>query len=247
MANYSFLRRLKRQTSHVLRSSIRSTRLALTDVTLAELLAEEATRSKPWPPRDTGTLRLISQRSFEVDDFWRVKEILHKRFKKFDGKRWRSSYKALLLAEYLLTHGPLSFADEWQRDREIIERMCRFEHVDEKGYNWGLTVEKQAERVLQLLEKGPFLKEERDRRLRRASRRIHGSDSFRLSFPLALESGSVQDFREWNGRNPVTGGALMANEDGAIVVIRRIHQGEELIPLLSCEEGREIEVLSHQL
>ncbi|XP_042464669.1 epsin-3-like [Zingiber officinale] len=235
MAN-SFLRRLKSQTSHVLRSSVRSTRLAFTDVTLAQLLAEEATRSKPWPPKDTGrrTLRLISQRSFEVDDFWRVSEILHKRFKKFDGKRWRSSYKALLLAEYLLTHGPLSFADEWQSDREIIERMRRFEHVDDKGYNWGLTVEKKAERVLQLLEKGSFLKEERDRRLRRASWPIHDHESDSVGLGFLPASGSVED----ESRNDTATIALRR---------RRIHQGEELMPLLSCEEGRTIEVLSHQL
>lgn len=77
-------------------------------------------------------------------------------------------------------------------------------------------MEMQAERVLQLLEKGPFLKEERVR--------LRGK-----------------------GLKGDTDGRLMVDEDGAIVGSRRIHQGEELIPLLSCEEGRTIEVLSHQV
>ncbi|URD89589.1 Antigenic determinant of rec-A protein [Musa troglodytarum] len=132
MAN-SFFHEFKRQTSRFLRSNIKTARLLLTDVTLAELLAEEATRTKPWPPRDTRTLRVISRAAFEVDDFWRVADVLHKRFKRFDRKRWRKAYKAMILLEHLLTHGPLSFADELQSDKEVIQRMCNFQYVDERG------------------------------------------------------------------------------------------------------------------
>jgi epsin len=47
--------------------------------------------------------------------------------------------------------------------------MCRF--------NWGLAVRKKSERILKLLEKGPLLKEERDR-ARKLTRGIQGFGSF---------------------------------------------------------------------
>lgn len=46
-------------------------------------------------------------------------------------------------------------------------------------FNWGLTVRKKSERILKLLEKGPVLKEERDR-ARKISRGIQGFGSFSL-------------------------------------------------------------------
>ncbi|KAJ8464800.1 hypothetical protein OPV22_027352 [Ensete ventricosum] len=156
-----------------LKSKIRAARILLTDVTHAQLLAKEATRSKPWPPQDTGRLHDISEAAFDIDDFYRVVDVLHQRFEKFNEKQWKKGYKALILLEYLLTHGPLSFADELASDKEVIQKMCNFHCFDETGHNWGSPMKKTAERVLQLMEKGPFLKEERDR-LRQTTRRIHG-------------------------------------------------------------------------
>ena len=42
-------------------------------------MTEEATNGNPWPP-DSQTLRSISKAAFEVDDYWRIVEILHRRF-----------------------------------------------------------------------------------------------------------------------------------------------------------------------
>lgn len=44
-------------------------------------------------------------------------------------------------------------------------------------FNWGLNVRKKSERILKLLEKGPLLKEERDK-ARKISRGIEGFGSF---------------------------------------------------------------------
>ena len=44
-------------------------------------------------------------------------------------------------------------------------------------FNWGLTVRKKSERILKLLQKGPLLKEERDR-ARKLTRGIQGFGSF---------------------------------------------------------------------
>lgn len=39
-----------------------------------------------------------------------------------------------MLLEYLLTHGPESVAEEFQRDRDEIREMERFQYIDEKGW-----------------------------------------------------------------------------------------------------------------
>lgn len=52
----------------------------------------------------------------------------------FDRKNWWVSYKALIVLEHLLTHGPESFSEEFQSDKDIITEIGRFQHVDEKGY-----------------------------------------------------------------------------------------------------------------
>ncbi|KAK6935873.1 ENTH domain [Dillenia turbinata] len=171
-----FFHEFKKQASFFLKEKIKTARLALTDVTATELLTEEVTNGNPWAP-DTRTMGLISRAAFEIDDYWRIVEILHKRFQRFDIKNWRMPYNALILLEHLLTHGPESVADEFQNDKDAIRDMGSFQLIDEKGFNWGLTVRKKSERVLMLLSKGPILKEERDR-ARKVTRGIQGFGSF---------------------------------------------------------------------
>ncbi|KAL8057431.1 hypothetical protein ABFX02_04G182900 [Erythranthe guttata] len=151
----------KKQASSFLKEKIKSARLALTDVTRAQLLTEEATNGKPGGP-DAHNLKTISKASFEGDDYYRIVDILHKRLVSFVLGNWRASYKALIVVEHLLTHGPERVADEFQCDIDVITEMKNFQHTDDKGYNWGLNVRKKSERVLNLLEKGPLLKQERE-------------------------------------------------------------------------------------
>lgn len=166
----------KKQASFFFKEKIKTARLALTDVTPAQLMTEEATAGNTWSP-DTRTLKIISRAAFEVDDYWRIVEILHQRLASFDRKNWRMSYNGLILLEHLLTHGPESVAEEFQTDIDVITEMGSFQHTDEKGFNWGLTVRKKSERILKLLEKGPLLKEERHR-ARKLTRGIEGFGSF---------------------------------------------------------------------
>ncbi|KAL2487522.1 ENTH/VHS family protein [Forsythia ovata] len=175
----------KKQASFFLKEKIKTARLALTDVTPAQLLAEEATNGNPGGP-DARSLKMISRAAFEVDDYWRIVEILHKRLARFDRRNWRASYKALILLEHLLTHGPESVAQEFHTNRDEIREMESFQHVDEKGFNWGLNVRRKTERVLKLLEKGPLWKEERDR-ARKISRGIEGFGSFSYRTPSGQE------------------------------------------------------------
>lgn len=197
MNNPPSFHEIKKQASFFLREKIKTARLALTDVTPAQLyvddrslyyyymcdvcattlihfrsfvwrLAEEATNANSVGP-DARTLKMLSKAAFEVDDYWRIVGILHKRsvfffffffpvilidlnfvdwiwscflvfvficfrLVKYDKRNWRESYKAVVLLEYLLTHGPESVAEEFQRDRDEIREMERFQYIDEKGW-----------------------------------------------------------------------------------------------------------------
>ncbi|KAM1276982.1 hypothetical protein ACFX13_030136 [Malus domestica] len=166
----------KKQASFFFKEKIKTARLVLTDVTPAQLLTEEATDGNPLSP-DTRTLGSISKAAFELDDYTRIVEILHKRLEKFERKNWRVSYNSLIVVEHLLTHGPESVAVEFEIDKDVIEEMGSFQHIDEKGFNWGLALRKKSGRILKLLEKGPLLKEERDR-ARKLTRGIQGFGSF---------------------------------------------------------------------
>ncbi|KAK8950521.1 hypothetical protein KSP40_PGU012588 [Platanthera guangdongensis] len=95
---------------------------------------------------------------------------------KFYRKNWREFYNGLVLLEHLLTHGPESIADEFLCDREVIQTLEGFQLIDERGFDWGLAMRKKSERVLILLEKGPALKQERNR-ARKITRGIQGFGS----------------------------------------------------------------------
>ncbi|CAL9080858.1 unnamed protein product [Musa textilis] len=166
-----------------LKSKVRAARILLTNVTRAELLAKEATSSKPWPPQDTGTLHGISEATFDIDDFYRVVDVLHGRFAFASSSNLVPPEEVSKVVAWT--------TDELARDKEVMQKMCNFHCYDEMGHNWGSTMKKKAERVLRLMEKGPFLKEERDR-LRQTTRRIQGfgNSSSDRPFPGRAEEAS---------------------------------------------------------
>ena len=51
-----------------------------------------------------------------------------------DWKQWRESHKSLILLEFLLTHGPEDFAEEFVSDTDVIEELRTFRYIDDKGY-----------------------------------------------------------------------------------------------------------------
>ncbi|KAK6933180.1 ENTH domain, partial [Dillenia turbinata] len=220
MSTPSF-RDIKNIASLFLKEKYKTFRSALLDVTEVELLTEEATDDTPSSP-DTRTLKLISQAAFEVNDYDRIVKILHKRLSMFDKKRWRTSYKVLILLEFLLTHGPQRVAEEFQSDRDVIMEMGEFEFVDEKGFDWGAAVRKKSQTILSLLKGGQFLKEERARarKLTRGIQGIGGSfcerpmkeeslkdssfNTYSRSKSLLMENqGNIDEFRTMNGINAV--------------------------------------------
>ncbi|KAE8665001.1 U-box domain-containing protein kinase family protein isoform 1 [Hibiscus syriacus] len=173
-----FFHEFKKQASFFLKEKIKTARLALTDVTPAQLLTEEATNGNTWTP-NTQTLGSISRAAFELDDYRRIVEILHIKLGNFERKTWRTSYNSLIVLEHLFTHGPESTAEEFQAYQVAILKMQSFQFIDEKG-------------VLKLLEKGPVLKEERNR-ARKLTRGIEGFSSFSQRSSSSSTQGILQE------------------------------------------------------
>ncbi|XP_010535500.1 PREDICTED: epsin-3 [Tarenaya hassleriana] len=196
---------LKKQASFFFKEKLKTARLALTHVTPLQLMTEEATDGNTWTP-NTQTLGSISKAAFEFEHYSRIVDVLHNRFAKFEKRSWRTAYNSLIVLEHLLTHGPESVSEEFQCDRDVISQMETFQHIDEKGFNWGLAVRKKSEKVLKLLEKGGALLKEERKRARELSRGIQGFGSFNhkssssSSWP---EKGVLQEspvYRKYNSR-----------------------------------------------
>lgn len=67
--------------------------------------------------------------------FWHVEiRSIFCRFCSFDLKQWRQSYKALVLLEFLLAHGPDNLAKEYRGDTGMIQELSTFTYKDENGY-----------------------------------------------------------------------------------------------------------------
>ncbi|KAM7488440.1 hypothetical protein LguiB_025924 [Lonicera macranthoides] len=186
MATFS-LDQMRKQASSFLHEKYRNARLVFTDVTEAELLVEEATNNDSLSP-NARTMTRIAEASFDIDDYWRVVDILHRRLYKIDWKKWRQSYNSLVLLEFLMTHGPEEFADEFLCDVGVIEELGTFKHKDEKGFDWGLNMQKKSDRIIELLHREDALRQARLKALK-VTREIQGFGNLIIS-PASSSSSS---------------------------------------------------------
>ncbi|CAN1180795.1 Epn2 [Linum perenne] len=196
-----FLNQMKKQARSFLQEKYKTARLALTDVAPIELLTEEATNNDPWGP-DAKTMTKIAVASFGVDAYWRIVFIIHKRLDTVDWKQWRQSYKTLVLLEFLMTHGPEELADEFNNDIDIIEQLGTFQFIDDKGFNWGMNMQKRADNILGLLRGGEAaLKEARVKALK-ISNEIQGFGSSTPSSAAAAAASSSPTFSTTTNSTP---------------------------------------------
>ncbi|XP_074304629.1 epsin-3-like [Silene latifolia] len=166
---------LMRQASSYLQEKYRAARLAFTDVSEAELFAEQVTDNNPWSP-DTKTMTLIAEASYYFDEYLRIVEVLHKRFATINWKRWRQYYNSLILLEFLITHGSEDFVNEFKSDIGIIKELGTFEHIDTDGVRWGIYMRSKSERLIKLLQGGLSLQEVRSKAIK-LTNEIHGFGS----------------------------------------------------------------------
>ncbi|XP_077228161.1 uncharacterized protein LOC143861123 isoform X2 [Tasmannia lanceolata] len=108
-------------------------------------------------------------------------------------KEWRKSYKALVLLDFLLTHGPETVPEEFYCDVGVIEQLGKFKHIDERGFDWGAAMKKKSERILQLLEEGELLKEARSTALK-VSKEIQGFGNLLISPSSSSRTSRTSSF-----------------------------------------------------
>lgn len=160
-----------RQASGFLQDKYKQARLALGDVTPAELLVQEATNNDACVP-DAKTLACIADAAFDMDDYWRIASVLHQRLGRVDWKEWRPVYKALVVLEFLLTHGPDELPRDFLPDMPALCDLRSFNYTDDRGVNWGACMQRRTDAILALLTDADRLKDAR-RRAIRVSHEVH--------------------------------------------------------------------------
>ncbi|KAL5220091.1 hypothetical protein ABZP36_024804 [Zizania latifolia] len=154
------------QASGFLQDKYKQARLALGDVTPAELLVQEATNNETGIP-DARTLACIADAAFDMDDCWRIAAVLRRRMARAgDWKEWRPVYKALVVLEFLLTHGPDELPRDFLPDIADLRDLRGFTHVDDRGFDWGACMQRRCDIVLTLLTDAERLRDARRRAIR---------------------------------------------------------------------------------
>ena len=125
-----------------------------------------------------------------MDDCWRIAKVLHHRLgRAADWKQWRPVYKALVVLEFLLTHGPEDLPLEFRPDMPAMHDLRSFHYVDDKGFNWGACMQRRTDSILSLLTDADRLREAR-RRAIRVSHEVHTGFGFGFGSPTSSSSPS---------------------------------------------------------
>lgn len=181
------------QASGFLQDKYKQARLALGDVTPAELLVQEATNNDGGVGPDARTLACIADAAFDMDDYWRIAGVLRRRMARAgDWKEWRPVYKALVVLEFLLTHGPDEVPRDFLPDVAALRDLRGFTHVDDRGFDWGACMQRRCDSVLSLLTDAERLRDARRRiRVSHSTHELvqqHGSPSSSSGSPSSASS-----------------------------------------------------------
>ncbi|CAH2052940.1 unnamed protein product [Thlaspi arvense] len=114
-------------------------------------------------------------------------ELIKNRLGKGEGemKKWREAYKAMVLLEFLLTHGPLHLPHDFLYDLDHIRFLSTFHYVDDKGFDWGAQVQKKAHQIQTLLLGKEELREARLKALKITSQ-INGFGNSNIFSPSSV-------------------------------------------------------------
>ncbi|KAL5231434.1 hypothetical protein ABZP36_030210 [Zizania latifolia] len=179
------------QASGFLQDKYKQARLALGDVTPAELLVQEATNNEAGIP-DARTLACISDATFDMDEYWRIAAVLRRRMANADDwKEWRPVYKALVVLEFLLTHGPDELPRDFLPEIAALRDLRGFSHVDDRGFDWGACMQRRCDSVLALLTDAERLRDARRRAIRVSHEVHHGWRAGGGFSPSSRTSSSV--------------------------------------------------------
>lgn len=104
----------------------------------------------------------IADASFDPEAYRQVLGVIARRLQEKD-ERWRCCYKALLLLEHLLKHGPPKIISDIQSSMTVLDRLQRFQYKDENGRDHGANVRHRAKEVAELASDAERLRIEREK------------------------------------------------------------------------------------
>jgi len=102
----------------------------------------------------------ICEACFDPEGYRQVLGVIARRLQEKD-ERWRMAYKALLLLEYLIKHGPEKVWRDVQQSGSVLQRLQRFEYVDDNQRDHGVNVRHRAQEIQELVANEERVREER--------------------------------------------------------------------------------------
>jgi len=102
----------------------------------------------------------ICDACYDPEGYRQVLGVIARRLQE-TGERWRMAYKALLLLEYLIKHGPEKVWRDVQQSGSVLQRLGRFEYVDGNQRDHGVNVRHRAQEIQGLVNDEGRVREER--------------------------------------------------------------------------------------
>lgn len=139
------------------------------NVTEIELRVMEATNEEPWGPHGQA-MQEIARAAEDPEKYNLIMNVISERLQMRD-ENWRLCYKALLLLEFLVKHGPLRVVDELNQSVSSLERLRdNFEYKDPQGKDHGINVRQRAGELASLVSNIDKVKAERERAAKNAGK-----------------------------------------------------------------------------
>ncbi|KAF9421785.1 Epsin-3, clathrin recruitment and traffic between the Golgi and endosome [Podila epigama] len=143
-----------------IRSAIDKVTAKVMNYTEMEQKVREATSNDPWGA--SGTLKQeLAQATHNFQHFNEIMPSIFKRFAEKEPREWRQVYKALVLLEYLVTHGSERVVDEARGHIATIKVLRSFQYIDDNGKDEGINVRNRAKEFAEMLSSVDRIKEER--------------------------------------------------------------------------------------
>jgi hypothetical protein len=127
--------------------------------TEVEAKVREATNDEQWGPHGS-LMQEISQFTYQYEHYTEVMGMLWKRMFP-EKKNWRSTYKSLLLLNYLLKHGAEKVVTSAREHLYDLRSLENYSLVDENGKDQGVNIRQRCKEVLEFVQDDDRLREER--------------------------------------------------------------------------------------
>lgn len=126
-----------------------------------ELKVEDATSNETWGPHGS-VMTDIADAAFDPESYRQIMGVLARRLQEKD-ENWRMCYKALLLLEFLIKHGPMKLVHDVAGSTQVLERLTDFSYKDPNGKDHGVNVRHRAKELLALVNSPERVREEREK------------------------------------------------------------------------------------